>query len=302
MALAFKTIGKMLREKREKHTQRQRRSISISSSERTRTNSEVSTTSTVDETTRESRRYPLRKLGGDSSGRRSPHSKLGPKQFVKSSASPSILRHPASLHTSGRHVEFSALSPVPSDGSDSEGKDSTMKEELKVPAQVDIVEPTGKRLVKVEVHPPPVVVGNTNLFETTELASLEEKASLEVTPIVHEEGFVLSHQQGGTTELKIEESDVSMQKLPVQVSPAPSFCRDSISDSFTVVEQELSATEEEDLQSVVRAIVKGDMGYLEKCLEDGCLSVNASDISRRTLLHHAVAAGNVDAAQLLLKR
>lgn len=122
VALAFKAIGKLTREKVERETRRARRTHSISSSERTRTNSEVSTTSTIGSSSVERRHPHVQWKHGieGSSGRRSPHG----KKFTKSTTSPSILRHPTSSHTSGRHVEFSALSPVPSDGSDSDGKEA----------------------------------------------------------------------------------------------------------------------------------------------------------------------------------
>ncbi|KAL9975174.1 hypothetical protein ACROYT_G012301 [Oculina patagonica] len=122
VALAFKAIGKLTREKVERESRRARRTHSISSSERTRTNSEVSTTSTIGSSSVERRHPHVQWKHGieGSSGRRSPHG----KKFTKSTTSPSILRHPTSSHTSGRHVEFSALSPVPSDGSDSDGKET----------------------------------------------------------------------------------------------------------------------------------------------------------------------------------
>ena len=140
VALAFKAIGKLTRDKIERESRRARRTQSVSSSERTRTNSEVSTTSTIGSSSVE-RRHPhaQRKHGLESSsGRRSPHG----KKFNKSTTSPSILRHPTSSHTSGRHVEFSALSPVPSDGSDSDGKEAVAKQ-----AAVD-----GHISVKADVH------------------------------------------------------------------------------------------------------------------------------------------------------
>ena len=123
VALAFKAIGKLTREKVERESRRARRAYSISSSERTRTNSEVSTTSTIGSSSLEHRHPHVKWKHGveSSSGRRSPHG----KKYTKSSTSPSILRHPTSTHTSGRHVEFSALSPVPSDGSDSDGKEGS---------------------------------------------------------------------------------------------------------------------------------------------------------------------------------
>lgn len=122
VALAFKAIGKLTRERVERETRRARRTHSISSSERTRTNSEVSTTSTIGSSSVERRHPHVQWKHGieGSSGRRSPHG----KKFTKNTTSPSILRHPTSSHTSGRHVEFSALSPVPSDGSDSDGKEA----------------------------------------------------------------------------------------------------------------------------------------------------------------------------------
>ena len=122
VALAFKAIGKLTRERVEREARRARRTHSISSSERTRTNSEVSTTSTIGSSSVERRHPHVQWKHGieGSSGRRSPHG----KKFNKSTTSPSILRHPTSSHTSGRHVEFSALSPVPSDGSDSDGKEA----------------------------------------------------------------------------------------------------------------------------------------------------------------------------------
>lgn len=123
VALAFKAIGKLTREKVERESRRARRTYSVSSSERTRTNSEVSTTSTIGSSSLEHRHPHVKWKHGieSSSGRRSPHG----KKYTKSSTSPSILRHPTSTHTSGRHVEFSALSPVPSDGSDSDGKEAS---------------------------------------------------------------------------------------------------------------------------------------------------------------------------------
>ena len=129
VALAFKAIGKLTRDKIERESRRARRTYSISSTERTRTNSEVSTTSTIGSSSAE-RRYAhvqgKHNIDGPS-GQRSPHG----KKFNKlSTNSNSILRHPtsSSSHTSGRHVEFSALSPVPSDGSDSDGKESMPKQ------------------------------------------------------------------------------------------------------------------------------------------------------------------------------
>lgn len=142
VALAFKAIGKLTRERVERETRRARRTHSISSSERTRTNSEVSTTSTIGSSSVERRHPHVQWKHGieGSSGRRSPHG----KKFTKSTTSPSILRHPTSSHTSGRHVEFSALSPVPSDGSDSDGKEG-------VKSQVNPVL-DGQFSVQAEVH------------------------------------------------------------------------------------------------------------------------------------------------------
>ena len=144
VALSFKAIGKMTREKLERASRRAKRTHSISSSERTRTNSEVSTTSTVGSSSE--RRHPhvqwKHSLEG-TNGRKSPHG----KKFNKNSASPSILRHPSSSHTSGRHVEFSALSPVPSDGSDCDGREATA-------SQNNAPESTLQRniSVRVDVH------------------------------------------------------------------------------------------------------------------------------------------------------
>ena len=128
VALAFKAIGKLTRDKIERESRRARRTCSISSTERTRTNSEVSTTSTIGSSSAERRltHVPGKHGIDNSSGQRSPHG----KKFNKLSTNSSILRHPtsSSAHTSGRHVEFSALSPVPSDGSDSDGKEPAPKE------------------------------------------------------------------------------------------------------------------------------------------------------------------------------
>lgn len=139
VALAFKAIGKLKREKAERESRRAKRTHSISSSERTRTNSEVSTTSTIGTSSIERRHPHIQKKHGveGSSGRRSPHG----KKFNKSTASPSILRHPTSSHTSGRHVEFSALSPVPSDGSDSDGKEaaSNQAKQAAVDGQISVI-------------------------------------------------------------------------------------------------------------------------------------------------------------------
>lgn len=131
VALAFKAIGKLTRDKIERESRQARRTHSISSSERPRTNSEVSTTSTIDSLSVERRHSHVQgKHGIDNnlSGQRSPHG----KKFNKPSTGSSILRHPtsSSSHTSGRHVEFSALSPVPSDGSDSDGKEASAKESV----------------------------------------------------------------------------------------------------------------------------------------------------------------------------
>lgn len=141
VALAFKAIGKLTRDKIERESRRARRTYSISSTERTRTNSEVSTTSTIGSSSAE-RRYahvPGKHNIDSSSVQRSPHG----KKFNKLSTSSSILRHPtsSSSHTSGRHVEFSALSPVPSDGSDSDGKESAPKQsavESGISVRVDV--------------------------------------------------------------------------------------------------------------------------------------------------------------------
>lgn len=143
VALAFKAIGKLTREKVERESRRARRTHSISSSERTRTNSEVSTTSTIGSSSVERRHPHVQWKHGieNSSGRRSPHG----KKYTKSSTSPSILRHPTSTHTSGRHVEFSALSPVPSDGSDSDGKEASTSQ-----SKQPLVD--GQISVQAEVH------------------------------------------------------------------------------------------------------------------------------------------------------
>lgn len=134
VALAFKAIGKLRREKIERESRRAKRTHSISSSERTRTNSEVSTTSTVGSSSVDRRHPHVQWKHGETSGRRSPHG----KKLNKSTTSPSILRHPTSSFSSGRHVEFSALSPVPSDGSDSDGKEPNQSKKAVIDVQCEI--------------------------------------------------------------------------------------------------------------------------------------------------------------------
>ena len=124
----------MRREKIERESRRAKRTHSISSSERTRTNSEVSTTSTVGSSSVDRRHPHVQWKHGETSGRRSPHG----KKLNKSTTSPSILRHPTSSFSSGRHVEFSALSPVPSDGSDSDGKEPNQSKKAVIDVQCEI--------------------------------------------------------------------------------------------------------------------------------------------------------------------
>lgn len=172
VALAFKAIGKLTRERVEREARRARRTHSISSSERTRTNSEVSTTSTIGSSSVERRHPHVQWKHGieGSSGRRSPHG----KKFNKSTTSPSILRHPTSSHTSGRHVEFSALSPVPSDGSDSDGKEAGKSQANPV---LD-----GQISVQAEVHVSPVLQREPPVW-----VKRDEPIRRSSLPIVHNE-------------------------------------------------------------------------------------------------------------------
>lgn len=185
VALAFKAIGKLTREKVERESRRARRAYSISSSERTRTNSEVSTTSTIGSSSLEHRHPHVKWKHGveSSSGRRSPHG----KKYTKSSTSPSILRHPTSTHTSGRHVEFSALSPVPSDGSDSDGKEGSAlqaKQPLlngQISVQADI-----HGYPSIEASEPPIWVKRAEPIRRTSLSDMENE-STKASSLKHEQ-------------------------------------------------------------------------------------------------------------------
>ena len=162
VALAFKVIGKMIREKQDRE-RKQRRTQSTSSSDRPRTNSEASS-STVEESVRKHHHIHWKHSLESSSEYRSPLAKRKP--FGKSSTSPSILRQSSGpgLHSSGRHFEFSsALSPVPSDSSISDGETlqrNESKENLR-----DKTNATAKLEVPVDIHHIP---GEENEIEKSE--------------------------------------------------------------------------------------------------------------------------------------
>ena len=291
LAFSFKTIGKMIREKRLRHVHRQRNSTSNSSSERTRTNSEVSTTSTVDEYGRDSRRWKAGMVE-NVYGKKSAHAKVTSKQFSKSSASPSILRHPASLHTSGRHVEFSALSPVPSDGSDSDGRDKVMRHDD--PSQVA----DDQRVVEVEVYSVPLALREVGTVDVADAG--RTKTGLEIPSAVQAQrtSSTQPHLREG---LEADARDVVSPKTKQSFPITSVHSHDIIHDSFGLPEQALLPGQNEDIESVVNAILKNDRALVEKFLDDG-VSVNSSDRSCRTLLHHAVAAGKADMVHMLLQR
>ena len=144
MALAFKVIGKMIRDKQDRE-RRQRRTQSTSSSDRPRTNSEASS-STVEESFKRHHHIHWKQSLESGNDHKSPLAKRKP--FGKSSTSPSILRQSSGgLYSSGRHVEFSsALSPVPSDSSNSDSE-TGKKEKVENVSSVSV-----KVKVAVDIH------------------------------------------------------------------------------------------------------------------------------------------------------
>lgn len=214
VALAFKAIGKLTREKVERESRRARRTYSVSSSERTRTNSEVSTTSTIGSSSLEHRHPHVKWKHGieSSSGRRSPHG----KKYTKSSTSPSILRHPTSTHTSGRHVEFSALSPVPSDGSDSDGKEASALQ-LKQPllnCQIS---------VQADIHTypstedePPIWVKRAEPMRRTSLSDVENDAT-KASSSKHEPSMRFNHTE--EMQPQFSEPIIATENSPPTLSP-----------------------------------------------------------------------------------
>ncbi|XP_032222674.2 uncharacterized protein LOC5521422 isoform X1 [Nematostella vectensis] len=301
VALSFKMIGRMLREKREK--QRQARSTSVSSSDRTRTNSEVST-STIEEALRETRRrQSLLRHTGDrdsslgSGGRKSPHSYKHSRSFSKSSTSPSILRHPLCIHPSSRHVEFSALSPVPSDSSDNEGRSSV---KYSLPEVVEAHETRPESIqVEVEVYssPKPTVQPEC-LEEKLGAIALEDKKDMESPmPDVDSIAGVNNPSDIVPPEKPIEAPSTPKEKDPASVR----LPETSIQSSSIPVESEPLSEEEKAFQIAVDAIASGDIAGLEMILDEG-LFIDASDHMQRSLIYHAVTFGQADIVQFLLKR
>lgn len=375
VALAFKAIGKLRREKNERESRRTRRTHSISSSERTRTNSEVSTTSTIGSSSVERRHPHVQWKHGieGSSGRRSPHG----KKFTKSSTSPSILRHPTSSHTSGRHVEFSALSPVPSDGSDSDGKEAAASQ-MKQPV-VD-----GQISVQAEVHfpsmhlEPPVWIKREEPVRRSSLPtqneatinpstsppgqqakrchSVEEMpsqttsepvttdtSSLMISPPKDQkenysdnfpsEGRSRKSRRKESRELLTKETiprelDLGRTEKEVvtenflataDLLPIDHFHKetvnstDHLSSSFAKYRgrqpQDMTLPlsdngypeDAEAVHNAIEAVEKSETALVEKYLDDG-VSVDSRDAARRSLLYYAVSLGDVEMAQLLLKR
>lgn len=221
VAVAFKTIGRLLREKRDKE-QRQKRSQSISSTDRMRTNSEASTVTSVEEALRASqRRHKLfrEKMDresvsvGSSSARKSPRSRQT-RNFPKSGTSPSILRHTAGMHSSGRHVEFSALSPVPSDSSDTEAIAPIMPVNIEPLENNEVMEtelsPRSPQAIRVtvDVHSAPQLEEMEHSIDTSETltkpASInqEEEENTEVIPSMKEQIAIAKEPTSPRTELR----------------------------------------------------------------------------------------------------
>lgn len=377
MALAFKAIGKLTREKVERESRRARRTHSISSSERTRTNSEVSTTSTIGSSSVE-RRHPhiQRKHGIEgSSGRRSPHG----KKFAKSTTSPSILRHTTSSHTSGRHVEFSALSPVPSDGSDSDGKDAAasqvtqpvMDGQISVQAEVhvfpssqaelpvwvkrdELIRRSSLPIVKNEAAMIPDVstsgqakryhsVEEIQISQTHSEPVITDSSSIVISPPKDQTENYSSNlpSEGRARKSRRRESQEALtrEKIPRELNlgrvekevvtenflittpllPIERFHKetlnsaDHLSSNFAKYKghhpQDMSLPlsdsegpeDAEQVRNVISAVEKGETVLVEKYLESG-LSVDSHDAARRSLLYYAVSLGDVEMAQLLLKR
>ena len=377
VALAFKAIGKLTRERVERETRRARRTHSISSSERTRTNSEVSTTSTIGSSSVERRHPHVQWKHGieGSSGRRSPHG----KKFTKSTTSPSILRHPTSSHTSGRHVEFSALSPVPSDGSDSDGKEAGK-------SQVNPVL-DGPISVQAEVHvfpslqrEPPVWVKRDEEIRTSSLPTVHNEETINPdmlttgqvkkchsveelyvqsqthsvpvsadtsspvsSPARDQKENVLSNSpsEGKERKSRIKELGeiTSKEKIPKELHPgrmekeivtenfltttpllpierfqkealnsadrlSPKFAKykgQHPQDTSLPLSDGEGPEDAETVHNAISAVERGETVLIEKYLDDG-VSVDSHDTARRSLLYYAVSLGDVEMAQLLLKR
>ncbi|XP_031563112.1 uncharacterized protein LOC116298715 [Actinia tenebrosa] len=295
VAVAFKTIGRLLREKRDKE-QRQKRSTSISSADRTRTNSEASTVTSVEEALRASqRRHKLFREKMDresvsesvsvgSSSRISPRSKQT-RSFPKSSTSPFILRHTAGMHSSGRHVEFSALSPVPSDSSDTEGAAPVVPVNIE-PSENN--EETESKLspksspdirVTVDVHSGPPFEEKEQIPDARELVA--KTASISQLEEGNAEVNASMKEQAGTTKEPVSPS----AELSLPLTLETNFFLD----------------EDENFKPALEAVLRGDVAAVEKYLDNG-MSENASDNNQKSLLFHAVSMGQAEVAQFLLRR
>lgn len=377
VALAFKAIGKLTREKVERESRRARRTHSISSSERTRTNSEVSTTSTIGSSSVERRHPHVQWKHGveGSSGRRSPHG----KKFTKSSTSPSILRHPTSSHTSGRHVEFSALSPVPSDGSDSDGKEAAagqgkqpvMDGQISVQADVHVF-PSSEPVLPVWVKRDepirrsslPTVQNETTINSDMSVPgqvkryhSVEEiqsqthsepamtgTSSLVISPPKdqtenYSDRNFSSEGRARKNRRKEPREALTREKIPRELDlgrvekevvtenfltttpllPIERFHKetlnstDRLSSNFAKYKghhpQDMSLPlsdsegpeDAEAVHNAISAVERGETALVEKYLDNG-VSVDSHDAARRSLLYYAVSLGDVEMAQLLLKR
>ena len=377
VALAFKAIGKLTREKVERESRRARRTHSISSSERTRTNSEVSTTSTIGSSSVERRHAHVQWKHGieGSSGRRSPHG----KKFTKSTTSPSILRHPTSSHTSGRHVEFSALSPVPSDGSDSDGKEAAtsqvkqpvMDGQISVQAEVHVFpssEPVLPVWVKRDeplrrsslptvqnegtINPDMPARGQAKRCHSVEEIQAHTPSEPAMTgtssPVIsppkdQPENYSSNFPSEGRTKKsrrKESRDALTREKIPRELDlgrvekevvtenfltttsllPIERFHKetlnspDRLSSNFAKFKghhgpQDMSLPvsdnegpeDAEAVHNAISAVERGQTALVEKYLDNGA-SVDSHDAARRSLLYYAVSLGDVEMAQLLLKR
>ncbi|KAK3697424.1 hypothetical protein QZH41_019237, partial [Actinostola sp. cb2023] len=285
VAVAFKTIGRLLREKHDKEV-RQKRSQSISSSDRARTNSEASTITSIEEALKASQRchalfrerMDRESSTASSSLRRSPRDKRQ-RSLSKSGTSPSILRHMGVSHLSGRHVEFSPLSPVPSDSSDNEAKASIPVNIVKESLEQKSHDLPSSIVIEAEVYASPASIDTVKDEEVEKkgdevmaLSTVERVASpVRVTTPDHITGI----------QTKTVDS-----KASVQLSPTGEY-------SFL--------DEDENFKPALQAVLSGNTFALEHYLDEG-LSENASDVNQKSLLYHAISNGQTDTANVLLKR
>ncbi|XP_028412259.1 uncharacterized protein LOC114535076 [Dendronephthya gigantea] len=265
VALSFKSLGKMLRDRKEKmRLMRRRKNTPLY-----HPNSVESDWSSQTGYYNDSGFDPWQKFETWSrvsstisrgTGNEQQRSSMSQKHSLNQSTS----RRPPTHH-SFKHVEFTALSPVPSHNSSIENRMndiniSRSKQDERSRESSNTVKRKGEFQIEVDVH--------------TDVNQRLAKSERPDNSVVQESFLELSREESSSV-LQNEDQSICMFEKPDIV--------------------------DERIDMVLSAIRRGDVACVSSYLDDG-VDVDLADSTRRTLLFHAVNYGQNAVVQLLLDR